>query len=79
MLEVLLPELGEDIQKATIACWHVQDGDVVEKDQDIVELVTDKATFFVSAESAGIVKNINFKEGDEAKIGSILAEIHSEG
>jgi len=76
-MNVYLPELGEDIDKATVACWHKRIGDRVELDDDIVEVVTDKATFNVSAGGNGILKEIRYKEGEEAKIGDILAVIES--
>lgn len=75
MAEVLLPELGEGIQKATVACWHAAAGDEVQANDDIVELVTDKATFNVPAGSQGTVKEIRVNEGEEAGIGAVLAVI----
>ena len=75
MYNVILPELGEGIEKATVACWHIKEGDQVHPDDDIVELVTDKATFNVSAGNSGIVKRILVKEGQDAKIGESLAVI----
>ena len=75
MYQVVLPELGEGIEKATVACWYIKEGQKVEADDDIVELVTDKATFNVSAGSSGVVKNILIKEGQDAKIGEALAVI----
>lgn len=75
MHEVILPELGEGITKAVIACWHYQSGDRVKADDDIVELVTDKATFNVCAGQDGQLKKIFFKEGQEASIGALLAVI----
>ena len=75
MNEVVLPELGEDIEKATVACWHCRVGDSVKVDDDIVELVTDKASFNVSAGKSGIVKEIRVQEGEEASIGAVLAVI----
>ena len=76
-MNVYLPELGEDIEKATVACWHKRIGDRVELEDDIVEVVTDKATFNVSAGGKGILKEIRYKEGEEAKIGDVLAVIES--
>ena len=73
MNEVYLPELGEDVEGATIACWHKKVGDEVHVDDDIVEVVTDKATFNVSAGNNGTLKEIRYKEGDVAKIGDVLA------
>ena len=44
-IEVRVPEMGEEIDEATISCWHFRVGEMVEADQDLVELATDKATF----------------------------------
>ena len=75
MTKVVLPELGEGIEKALVACWHVQKGDYVQPEDDIVELVTDKASFYVSAGAAGVLREILVPEGQEAKIGETLALI----
>ena len=74
-MNVVLPELGEDIEKATVACWHHRIGDAVKEDDDLVELVTDKASFNVSAGAGGVLKKILVAEGEEAKIGQPLAVI----
>ena len=74
---VNLPELGEGIEKATVACWHASIGDRVSKDDDIVELVTDKATFHVPSGALGTIKEIRFKEGQEVRIGEVLAVIET--
>lgn len=78
MDNVVLPELGEGIKTATVACWHVQVGDNVEKGADLVELVTDKATFNIEASVAGRLDKILFTEGDEVAIGIALAVIDTE-
>ena len=75
MTKIFLPELGEGISKATVACWHFKKGDQVKKGDDVVELVTDKATFNVPAEKAGILKDILVQEGQESTIGSVLGII----
>ena len=75
MSKLLLPELGEGIKKATIACWHKNIGDQIQTDEDVVEIVTDKATFSVCAQSTGRLKQIFYKEGQEANIGDVLAVI----
>jgi len=75
MEAVVLPELGEQITEATVACWHVQVGDQVKRDDDIVELVTDKASFQVPSESDGVIDAICFEEGKRVKIGATLALI----
>ncbi len=75
MAQVILPQLGEGIEKAMVAFWHCQIGDQVQKDSDLVELVTDKASFNVTSDFQGIVKEICVLEGQEAKIGQVLAII----
>lgn len=77
MVNVYLPELGEGIEKATIACWHNAVGDQVSPDDDIVELVTDKATFNVSAGASGVIQDICVNPGQEANIGEVLAIINN--
>ncbi len=73
MSAVLLPELGEGIKQATVACWHVKEGDSVAADQDLVEVVTDKATFAIPAPVSGVIEKILIPEGQNAAIGDSLA------
>jgi pyruvate/2-oxoglutarate dehydrogenase complex dihydrolipoamide acyltransferase (E2) component len=75
MIPVKLPELGDDITRAVVACWHYQPGDKVSKDDDLVELVTDKAVFNVAAPVSGTLAGILVPEGQNAPIGAVLAEI----
>ena len=75
MEQIIVPELGEGIEKVTIACWHVHVGDTVKEGDDLVELVTDKATFNIAASSSGILKKINIQEGQEVPIGSSVGMI----
>ena len=74
-MEVILPELGEGIESATVACLNYSVGEKINEDDDILEVVTDKATFNITADESGIIKRIYVKEGDEAKVGDILVEI----
>ena len=73
MEKIFAPELGEGIEKATVACWHKAVGDRVSANDDIVELVTDKAAFNVCAGIDGVIKKIFINEGQEARIGDVLA------
>jgi pyruvate/2-oxoglutarate dehydrogenase complex dihydrolipoamide acyltransferase (E2) component len=75
MNPIVIPELGEGITKATVACWHVKQGKSIQKGDDLVELVTDKAVFNVAADQNGVIKEILIPEGKEAAIGSTLAYI----
>lgn len=75
MTEIILPELGEGILKATIACWHVKIGDHLQEGQDVCEVVTDKASFVIEATSRGRLKSIIVAEGQEGQVGSVLGII----
>ena len=73
-LEIKVPEVGESITEVTIASWLKQDGDYVEQDEIIAELESDKATFELPAEAAGVLK-IKAGEGDTIEVGSVICEI----
>ncbi len=75
MVEITLPDLGEGIELATIAQWYVDIGDDIKKDDDIVELVTDKASFELPSPCSGRLKEIYFQSGREVPIGSVIATI----
>ena len=75
MTEIILPELGEGIQKATVAFWHVKEGDVVTCGDEICEVTTDKATFNIEAPASGRIQSIAIKVGQDGEIGGILGSI----
>ena len=75
MTAIIVPELGEGIEKVTIACWHVSVGESVKEGDDMVELVTDKATFNIAASQSGVLKKINAREGQEVPIGASVGMI----
>jgi len=73
-VEVKVPALGESISSGILAGWQVKDGDMVEKDQVLYELETDKITSEGTAEVAGKI-SLKAEEGDEVEIGQVIAEI----
>ena len=75
MTHILLPELGDGITKAVVACWHVKQGQDVNAGDEVLEVVTDKASFCVEAPIAGKLKIISVPEGAEAKVGAVLGGI----
>lgn len=74
MVEIKVPTIGESITEVTLLKWVKKEGDYVERDEVIAELESEKATFEVNAEQAGILKPLA-TEGDTILIGSILAQI----
>ncbi|MFI5136706.1 MAG: 2-oxoglutarate dehydrogenase complex dihydrolipoyllysine-residue succinyltransferase [Sphingobacteriales bacterium] len=77
-LEVKVPTVGESITEVTLSRWIKKDGEAVVMDEAIAELESDKATFELTAEKAGILKTIA-KEGDTLPIGAILCTIEGSG
>ena len=75
-MEVELPDLGEDAQdSAKVSFWYYDVGERVEEGEDLVEMVTDKATFNVPVPVSGTLKEIVVAEGGEAKVDDVLAVI----
>ena len=74
-IEVKVPNLPESVADATIATWHKKIGDRVTRDENIVDLETDKVVLEVPAPADGILQEILFKEGDTVKSGELLARI----
>jgi pyruvate/2-oxoglutarate dehydrogenase complex dihydrolipoamide acyltransferase (E2) component len=75
MKDVILPSLAEGVNKASVTYWHKSIGDSVKEGEDLVELVTDKATFNMPSPASGILKEVLAAEGDQAKVGQIIARI----
>jgi len=74
MIEIKVPTVGESITEVTLLKWMKKDGEWVERDEVIAELESEKATFEVNAEKAGILTTVG-KEGDTINIGDVLAKI----
>jgi 2-oxoglutarate dehydrogenase E2 component (dihydrolipoamide succinyltransferase) len=77
-LEIKVPPVGESITEVTLSSWLKKDGDAVAMDEAIAELESDKATFELTAEKAGILKIIA-KEGDVLAIGAVVCSIEDGG
>src|SRR5690349_19564462 len=73
-IQVKVPTVGESITEVTIANWTKKDGDVVQMDEVIAKLESDKATFELTAPKAGVLK-IKKQQGEAAAIGELICEI----
>ncbi len=80
MLEksILMPKMGESIAEATIIRWLKNEGDVIQKDESIVEIATDKVDSEIPSSEAGILVQKLCKDGDVVKVGEAVALIRSE-
>ena len=74
-IEVKVPNLPESVADATIATWHKKIGDKVTRDENIVDLETDKVVLEVPAPADGILQEILFPEGATVQSGELLARI----
>ncbi|HEY6662325.1 MAG TPA: dihydrolipoamide acetyltransferase family protein [Sphingomicrobium sp.] len=77
--EFKLPDIGEGIAEAEIVAWHVKIGDTIAEDQQIADMMTDKATVEMESPVAGKVIELAGEVGDQIPIGSVLAVIETEG
>ena len=77
MLEIKVPTVGESISEVTIARWNKKTGDYVQMDELLCELESDKATFELNAEKAGVLTTVG-AEGDTIKVGDVICKIDTE-
>jgi 2-oxoisovalerate dehydrogenase E2 component (dihydrolipoyl transacylase) len=77
--EFKLPDIGEGIAEAEIVAWHVKVGDSVAEDQQLADMMTDKATVEMESPVAGKVLEVAGEVGDMIPIGSVLVVIETEG
>jgi 2-oxoglutarate dehydrogenase E2 component (dihydrolipoamide succinyltransferase) len=75
MTDIVVPELGESVVEARIARWLKKEGERVEQGEPVVELETEKIDLEVSAERPGVLASIRRREGEDVKIGELLATI----
>lgn len=72
MFEIKVPEFGESIREVQVAAWLKKPGDWIDKDEDIVELESEKASQALSSETAGVLQEIKVADGEFAQIGDVL-------
>ncbi|HEX8513845.1 MAG TPA: biotin/lipoyl-containing protein, partial [Allosphingosinicella sp.] len=77
--EFKLPDIGEGIAEAEIVQWHIKVGDEVREDQQLADMMTDKATVEMESPVSGRVIEVAGEVGDQIPIGSVLVVIETEG
>src|SRR5260221_4639952 len=77
--EFRLPDIGEGIAEAEIVAWHVKVGDTIAEDQQLADLMTDKATVEMESPVSGKVLELAGEVGEQVPIGSVLAVIATPG
>ena len=76
--EVIMPKLGESITEATITKWFKKENDIIEEDDVLLEIATDKVDSEIPSPVAGKITKILFKEGDVVPVGKVIAVISLE-
>ena len=74
-LEVKVPVLPESVSDATIASWHKKPGDAVKRDENLVDLETDKVVLEVPAPADGVLAELNVDTGHQVEVGAVLARV----
>ncbi|ABM03992.1 2-oxoglutarate dehydrogenase E2 component [Psychromonas ingrahamii 37] len=75
MIEILVPELPESVADASVAIWHKQPGDFVERDEVLVEIETDKVVLEVPATASGVLESIIENEGATVLSKQLLGQL----
>lgn len=76
--EIRLPEISENVDSADVVDVLVKPGDIIQQDQSVIELETEKATFEVPSPAAGKVVEVSTKEGQKVNVGQVLIKLDTE-
>ncbi len=78
LFEFRLPDIGEGVAEGEVVSWHVEPGQIVTEDQEMVEVMTDKATVTIGAPKAGRIAQLNAQVGEKVPVGSVLVVIDTD-
>lgn len=78
-MEFKLPDIGEGVHEGEITRWLVKEGDTIEADQPMVEVMTDKATVEIPSPVGGVVAQLLAKEGETVEVGKTILRIQEKG
>jgi 2-oxoglutarate dehydrogenase E2 component (dihydrolipoamide succinyltransferase) len=77
--DIIMPKMGESIEEATITNWFVKEGDVIQEDDILLEIATDKVDSEIPSPVEGVVKKIFFKQDEVVAVGAVIAVIGLDG
>ena len=78
IIEVKVPQLSESVAEATLSAWHVKEGDAVVRDQNLIDIETDKVVLELPAPDAGVIVRIVKQNGESVASGEVIAQIDTE-
>src|SRR5258706_14973153 len=79
LIEVKVPQLSESVAEATLLAWHKKVGEAVKRDENLIDIETDKVVLELPAPAHGVLSKIVKGDGGTAKDGEIIATIDTEG
>src|SRR5882672_6815593 len=79
LIEVKVPQLSESVSEATLVAWHKKMGEAVKRDENLIDVETDKVVLELPAPSDGVLAKIIKKDGDSVTSGEIIAVIDTDG
>ncbi len=79
IIEVKVPQLSESVAEATLSAWHVKEGDAVTRDQNLIDIETDKVVLELPAPDAGVIVKIIKQNSETVASGEVIAQIDTEG
>ena len=75
LVEIKVPELGNEAQEAILVAWHKQPGDAVAKDEPIADVMTDKVNVEIVSPAAGTLKETRVVPDEQVAIGAVIATL----
>ena len=78
LIEVKVPQLSESVAEATLSQWHVKEGDAVARDQNLIDIETDKVVLELPAPDAGVIVKIIKNNGETVVSGEVIAQLDTE-
>ena len=78
IIEVKVPQLSESVAEATLSVWHVKEGDAVTRDQNLIDIETDKVVLELPAPDSGVIVKIIKGNGETVVAGEVIAQLDTE-
>ena len=78
IIEVKVPQLSESVAEATLSAWHIKEGDAVSRDQNLIDIETDKVVLELPAPESGVIVKIIKNNGESVASGEVIAHLDTE-
>src|SRR6266545_4789687 len=79
LIEIKVPQLSESVAEATLLAWHKKVGEAVKRDENLIDIETDKVVLELPAPADGVLTKIVKSDGGTVKAGEVIATIDTEG